>query len=128
MWAEQDRQIFSFVYKGEMRFADPVKVVRLMLQHTAGLWDRICKDVNRLYPSRPEDDDHPRPAAQPGTPEYAQGQAARGVLAEAALAAFGLPPFDPYTGQGALEDEALTILGEFTAWQKQKKTTGGTTT
>jgi hypothetical protein len=95
--------------------------MRLLLQHTAGRLNDLCAEANRTSK------DNPQPV-QAGTHEYAISQAARGALAEAAIHAFGLPPFDPLTGQGALEDEALAILREFMDWAAQKKTPTGTTT
>lgn len=125
MWQEADRQIFPYVVQGQQLWADPIRVLRLLLQHTQGRLNDLCRQANRLLD---QTRDNGPPPAEPGTPEYVLAQESRGRLADAAVAAFGLPPFDPFTGQGVLENEAFDVLVAFMDWQEQKKTTGGTTT
>ena len=122
MWQEQDRQIFAYFANGAQLWADPIRAHRLMLQHTAGKLNDLIAKANKGAKT-----EHQMPA-EPGTVEYVQALEAKGILAEAATAAFGLMPFDPATGQGTLESEALDVLIQFLAWLDQKKTTGGTTT
>jgi hypothetical protein len=120
MWQEDDRRIFAFEFRGQTQFADPVRIHRLLLQATAGQLNAVCERANRVIP------DHDNPA-EPGTMDYVAAYEARGTLAKAALSAFALEPFDPTTGTGTLESEAMAILYAYLQWESQKKTTGGTT-
>lgn len=125
MWQPEQRLIFGYEYAGEVRWADPGRVHRLLLQYTAGKLNELCAQANKLSGSKENPAETP---AQPGTAEYVQGQAAVGLLAEAAFAAFGLQPVDPMTGMGATEEEAMAVLVQFMRWEQEKKTPGGTTT
>jgi hypothetical protein len=123
MFPESVRGIFQYEYQGQLLHADPIRILRLLSIHTGGRLTQLVEDARHLQDRTKEDGP---PAAQPGTPEYQAGKVAVGILADATTQAFGLAPFDPYTGEGTLEAEALELLATFTRWMQQKKTPGGT--
>lgn len=128
MWSEQDRQIFAAVIGGQQLYYDPERVLRLLNLHAGGrLNDRITA---ALQLQDELDPDSPgkvlRPRAEDGSPEHLAGLDAKGMLVAATLAAFGLAPIDPYTGQGTTESEAYSLLAQFLGWLRSKKLSGGT--
>lgn len=124
MWQEQDRRVFQFVSPdGQVLFADPIAVHRLLGIHTGG---RLAHFVNLVRVMNPpaEGEEDRRPPQD--SPEWVQAQQAWGVLAQATIAAFGLPPFDAMTGTGTLEAEAQELFVRFWAWTTEKKSNPST--
>lgn len=100
------------------RYADPIAVKRMLHIATGGRLNKLIEDANR---------DAHGPEAFPlddESPERLAALQARGVLATATCHAFGLPLFDPTTGEGLTEEEALALLREYLLWLDQKKTSG----
>ena len=100
MFTPEARRIFGpyLDANGQQLFADPVAVSRLLNAETRGNLNQYIDQYN------------------------AGDDRAAMLLADAAISAFGLAPFDRKTGQGTLQDEALGLLVHFLQWKEQKKT------
>ena len=100
MFPPEARRIFGpyLDANGQQLFADPVAVSRLLNAETGGNLNAHIDQYN------------------------AGNDQAAMLLANAAVVAFGLPPFDRKTGQGTLQDEALNVLVQFLHWREEKKT------
>jgi hypothetical protein len=101
MYTDKERRIYGPYHDGrEPVYADPLAVWRKLTVATRGELAALLARYN-----------------ENGTSQ----DLAAGPLAEAAVAAFGLVPFDKLTGHGACEDDALWLLGDFLAWRAEKK-------
>lgn len=124
MYTPEERRIFRFVLtfpSGQQvpRYADPIAVKRNLHIATGGRLNKLIADANkdvRTADNPPLDDE---------SPERMAALQARGTLAGAACYAFELPRFDPMTGDGMTEEEAMSLLMEYLTWLDQKKTSGG---
>lgn len=114
-----NRDIYPYTLPdGRTVFGDPVALLRELKLVTRGRLNDLLGAQARLAEIPREE--------TPSEDILAAGLAATGQLVEAALAVFRLPAFDPETGQGTLEDEALTVLANFLNWLHEKKTSGET--
>jgi hypothetical protein len=82
-------------------YGDPLRITRRLDQKLQGNHDKWAE---RTYSTRVE--------------EKAE---ALGKLAEAAVFAFELVPFDPKSGRGCTEQVAINVLQAFNEWRKEKK-------
>ena len=100
MFTPEARRIFGpyLDANGQQLFADPVAVSRLLNAETGGNLNQYIDQYN------------------------AGDDRAAMLLADAAISAFGLAPFDRKTGVGTLQDEALNLLVQFLHWRGEKKT------
>jgi hypothetical protein len=106
--------VFEYTYRDETRFADPLRVRRLLLQHTDGRAWTYVRDLAVRKAEKTEIENN-----QDLSPEQREAHLAinrvesanlEGILATAAVEAFDLPEFDPSDGTGTTELEALTLL------------------
>jgi hypothetical protein len=84
--------------QGEQVYGDPVRIYRRLWTETEGNLAAYIEQNNQ-----------------------SESGPAAGVLADATVKAFDLMPFDSRTGQGTLEEEALSILKHFLDWRELKK-------
>jgi|SRR5215831_11581769 len=100
MFTTQERRIFGPYcdYDGQQFFADPVAAYRALNGETNGNLAAYIDQYN------------------------GGNDRAAAILANAAVVAFGLTPFDRKTGKGTFQDEALELLTAFMAWREEKKT------
>lgn len=108
--------VFGFVYENTRCFADPLKVRRVLLEGTDGRAWTYVRDL-ALYKEQLA-----QPLEEGTTPEQLAAHQAvlrlniarlEGALAEAAIEAFELPPFNPKDGSGCTELIVLTILAQY---------------
>ena len=114
MFSESERNVFFYLE----RWFDPLRVWRRLQQATQG----ELRQLLALAQTPKVPDDLPpeeKEAVQQVTP---QQMAARDRLLEAVPHAFELPPFDPSTGTGLLEEQAMGLLFQYLAWMEEKKT------
>jgi hypothetical protein len=105
MFSDADRAIFGPFFNGQgMVYADPLRVYRELSLELDG--------DPQLWIARSRDDD-------PRTRLVAEGR-----LVQASRSAFGLAPFEPDSGQGAQDQDALTALRSYLVWLDQKKSSG----
>ena len=123
MFPQNERNVFGFQYQGTLVYADPIAVLRALKLATRGRLSKLIEEANAINPV-PGPDAAPPP--DPEDPRHLTALLARGGLAGAVVSAFGLPPFDPMSGQGTLEEEALDLLRAFLEWQHAKKLSGET--
>jgi len=111
---------FVYTVQGDKLFADPLRVRRLFLEATDGRGWQYIADLDR---ARTELDkltgDDPKIVAQRAVLEVAKVKI-EGALAEATITAFDMPPFDPTTGEGVTEYDALDILRQFMEYAEGK--------
>ena len=119
---EEERRVFQCVFGQTMIHADPIAVHRRMKICTGGRFGKLIEDANVLN-ARPDEPGYTPPPED--HPEHLQALIARGVLAGAVIQAFELQPFDPMTGQGVLEEEALALLYKYLVWMDGKKKVAG---
>jgi hypothetical protein len=108
MFTDEQRLIFSYEVRGVKRWADPLAVRRNLLRASAGEIYELCQKA-----ARPADSEH-GPDEDPGV--ALDRAEAGGKLHAIACAAFGLPPFDPATGEGITEFETGELLSDFWGW------------
>jgi hypothetical protein len=152
------RDVFGFRVGEQQRYADPVRIRRLLLEQTAGRMWAIVQEVNRtnqlidysqervnrlladLRDNPPTDVEKTFDRNNLSTTPFDQlpravqlesftGQQAvnaqklasyEGVMADAALYAFELPPFVPATGEGTTDGEALSVLRDYLGYAEGK--------
>lgn len=125
MFSEKERRCFQYADgTGQDRWADPLKVRRIMLRETGGLldatWEKAAEMWRILRMRAPEhDSDWKRP---PVTPEMI---ACEDILLSAARKAFNLPAFDPATGGGSVDSDVITVLRSWSAWVGKCAAAGG---
>jgi len=102
MYSEDERRIFGPYANGtgNMVFCDPLAAKRKLNIVAGG-------DLNGLI------------AMYNGEDQAARGMAIE-QLAQAAVVAFSLMPFDPLTGQGVTEGESMSVLRHFLDWLEKK--------
>ncbi len=101
-----DRDIFQATLPdGGSRYYDPLAVGRRLIEATK---NQLAEIVDRTQ------------AADVVVQEVAFGR-----LADACIAAFQLPPFDPATGLGTLESESLAVYEQYAVWLNKKKVNTG---
>lgn len=128
MFSEHSREIFQYQFQTaegvapEVRFADPIKLKRLLSIHTGG---RLNEHIEAVRAMTGVEGEGIAPARE-GSAEYIAGNVALGILADAMLAALDLPAFDPYSCAGVMEEEALRLLRSYIDWINAKKQNGGT--
>lgn len=113
-----EREIFSYHYGQGVRYADPHAVQRVLHAQLGGSLAEVIRQANGGKKAPP-------PGSPPGTPPENDGppvppevwSGAWERLYVATIAAFGLRPFDPATGQGATEPECKELLTRFFHWQ-----------
>ena len=102
LFLEGETQIFGpYFVNGEPRYADP-----LMVQEQ--LWALLDGDANQFLRAARSEDARVRWHAWQR-------------LAQAVPQAFGLPPFDPATGQGTTLRECRLLLDGFLDWCEELK-------
>lgn len=82
-------------------YADPLMVHRHLMRLLDGASERIVNEAN--------------------SDDVAISTPARDKLVAATRQAFGLLPFDPMTGAGAVEEEVMRIWDDFNCWLDKKK-------
>lgn len=117
------RRIFPFVIGGQHFYVDPLHTLRLLKLACGGKLTALTKAHNTYQGFA--DDGEPCAPAPEGSPEYMAGLMARGQIAAATIQAFGLTPFDHRTGQGTLEEDAISLYVAFTTFLNEKKASGG---
>ena len=98
---DTSRLVFAYTVGGRQRWADPAAVRHGLVRASLGGFDAICRDF---------EDKSPEPEAVLKRAEAGER------LAACARSAFGLPPFDAASGEGATDAEALGLLDRFCAW------------
>lgn len=106
MFTDEEKRIFRYEFRGEVKYADPLRIKRLLQIATDGNFDNLVDD-------------------QRGSDEVKKA-VANGILAESTAAAFEFTLVDPDTGEGATEDEAIDLLRDFLTWIEKKNMSGGT--
>jgi hypothetical protein len=91
----RDRHVFTYEIAGVKRYADPSAVRRRLIVDSAGEFDALCL------------------AASKGD---AGAEDAKEKLHGILCAAFGLPAFDPATGEGTTEGDSAAMYDRFAAW------------
>lgn len=126
MFPAESRNVFSYHDGQRQRYADPLRVRRLLQKETGGeLWhvwslaNEVQKALGRM--ARAERS----PAEAGATAELPEGPsaemfAAEEALLDAARVAFDLPPFDPDTGEGATEEVCRRCLSSWLDWLSKK--------
>jgi hypothetical protein len=95
------RKIFGPYHNGSrLVYGDPLKIHRRLTVALKGDPNKVISDSK--------------------DPNYQVAAVATEKLARAATEAFDLLPLDPQTGQGATEDEALSVLATFNEWLEKK--------
>ncbi len=115
--------IFEYELPGHGRlYADPLAVRRGLLRASDGRlweWAQAARQVGELVGQSADD---PTDAGAARRAEFSTSQSElEGRLADAAYAAFGLPPINAATGQGVAEAVALDLLQKFLGWMEEKK-------
>lgn len=128
MFPEKDKQIFPYDYKGRTYFADPLQVRRKFIQASFGEIDQILRDASETFPWEPSIDPRTGEALPPMAPiedrdpnKEMQREQAEQRRFEVVCQVFELPPFDPLTGEGTREEEAIAILVQWLEWIAKKK-------
>jgi hypothetical protein len=96
----RERHVFSYEFRGVKRFADPAAVRSVLIRASAGAFNELCVA-----------------ASKDGT----EAGDAREKLHAVLCSAFGLPPFDPATGEGTTEGESASLYDRFAAWLDRPK-------
>ena len=131
MFTESEKNIFPYTYKGRTYFADPLQVRRKFIQFSHGEIDQILQDAGEVFPWETSTDSR---TGQPVPPmasledrdmgkELAREQAEQRRF-EVVCQVFDFPPFDPASGEGTLEHEAVSVLVQWLEWLSKKKRTG----
>lgn len=109
MYEENERLIYGPFDRGDgiHVFADPVRVKRRLTKLLDGQPGKVIR--------RSRDETAPELALE----------AEERVIAATARA-FDLIPFDPETGGGVRDDQAIALLNDFLSWLDQKKTSAAT--
>jgi hypothetical protein len=102
---------FSYTVLGERVYGDPIAIHRRFTLATGGDPDALLQLVAP-------------PEGQPETStDILRRLDAEEQLARAARKAFQLPEYDTTTGQGATDDEALSLLWKWLEWMQKKSLT-----
>lgn len=112
--------VFTYQFRGENLHADAVKVRRLLLANTDGRAWSYIRDL-AVEKARGEELRGQLTATNGGDAELealiavnrVQVANLEGTLAQAAIVAFEFAPFDPRTGDGATEMDALGVLQQY---------------
>jgi hypothetical protein len=101
--SESNRNIFEYQSGGKTVFADPLQVIRALHGAMAG---EIHKWLSRTDPK---------------TTDSTLVVQAWNKLIPATRQAFRLMPFNPETGHGTTDADAIGVLKSFLAWRSKKK-------
>lgn len=107
MYTKTERLIFGPYQTGngdEAIYGDPLKILRHLTLALSGNPNAVLNEAKQK--------EEPLVSAR-----------ARGQLADAAVSAFGLTPFNQGTGQGTTEEDALKVLTHFLRFVSSKKKT-----
>ena len=105
MFTPEQRQIFGPYFNGvQPVYGDPLCLYRRLVHALDGEPGRYLRGLKDAV-------------------EDVRFEAAEKLIA-AARSVFGLVPFQPDTGQGTLDREALTVLRQFILWRDEQKKNG----
>lgn len=105
MFNEAERRIFGPYFNGvEMVYADPLRIYRQLQAALDG-------DTN-AYLERMRSE------------AAADSNTAKDRVLAAVISVFGMPAFDPKTGQGTLEQDAMAVLRNYLEFMHAKKEMG----
>ena len=115
-WTDEERAIYGPYHNGAAKvFGDPDAIYRALVQACGGHYGQILKDIGAAY----GEDDKPLAVLAPDQQlTFLKG---RQALAEAAVPAFGLLPFDPATGKGCGEGYCYDLACHFLNWRDDLK-------
>jgi hypothetical protein len=100
-----EKEVYRYELHGQECFADPLACYRRVLEACQGDLGSELEAVRR-----------PPPGTVEQAPELMNRLGAEERLAEASRKGFGLPAFDPATGEGATDAQALRVLYDFLGW------------
>jgi hypothetical protein len=124
MYPEHSRRVFRYQVGNQLFYADPMAALRTLKLCCGGRLTALTAQHNVIQGFSQDGTERQAPPPE-GTPEHLTGLAARGEIARATIQAFGLPPFDQTTGEGTLEEEAISLYVEFMAYLNAKKNSTG---
>jgi len=138
MFSPQQRQVFGYHDGQRERYADPLRVRRLLQKETGGeLWHvwALANGVQQALGAVARFDRQCREAAEQGLPAPDEASRPEGptgemfdaeeALLDAARVAFDLPPFDPDTGTGATEEVCRDCLAAWLDFVSKKNDEDG---
>lgn len=115
MFTDTERLIFPYEVRGQKRWADPLAISRNLIRASNGEFDQIDAE-SRDVPDGVGGFAEQGPQGPEEFGKVLSRASAREKRHAFTCAAFGLPPFDPATGEGVTEVETAAVLDSFLVW------------
>jgi hypothetical protein len=126
---EETRRVFGPYHDGAAQvYGDPLEIYRALQRALGGQFRQVLKDARTTGPADAESDTEEQRQRKADARTVADGVAFPAIerLLAAVRVAFRMKPFDPATGQGALERDCHQALDDFLWFLSAEKKNGAT--